>query len=185
MISKRTISSIFMMPTLKIPRDKLNKVGYINSYTDDVDKQYSYENSLYLLFKPKNIEEFREFLEGEYERTKQIIDEYDYTEGYVVIVYQLEGKWINDFNLIKEGKYSETSNLFKKLFPEKVNIFSQTNNKLKDSLQYMIFTKDNKLIDFWEDIIDTSLIVANDLEVWPTYDEVKETLNIKEIIENE
>ena len=181
MISKRTVSSIFMMPTLKIPRENLHKNGYINSYTDDSNKQYSYENALYLLFKPTDLSVFREFLDKEYERTKQIIDDYDYNDGYVVIVYELDSSWKEDFALIKKGKYSTTSNLFKKLFPERISKFSYPNSNLKDSLQYMIFTKDSRLIDFWEDKIDTSLIIANDLEVWPAYDLEKEMLNIDKI----
>ena len=34
------------------------------------------------------------------------------TNGYVVIVYKLNLKFKNDYNLIKEGKYSETSKKF-------------------------------------------------------------------------
>ena len=50
----------------------------------------------------------------------------------------------------EKGKYSTTSNLFKKLFPERISKFSYPNSNLKDSLQYMIFTKEQKFINLTE-----------------------------------
>ena len=75
---KKTITSIFMVPTLNVPKDALLNNGFLNAYVGDVDKDIQYENSVYLLFLPKDIEQFREFLDDEYERTESVIEDYDY-----------------------------------------------------------------------------------------------------------
>ena len=90
---KKTITSIFMVPTLKINRDKLKENGYLNGYMSDVRRDVQYQNAVYLLFQPSNLDKFREFLDDEYQRTKQLIDDYDYEDGFVVVVYTLDKKW--------------------------------------------------------------------------------------------
>ena len=51
---KKTITSIFIVPILKINKDDLKNNGYSNGYVEDGRKDVQYENSLYLLFKPNN-----------------------------------------------------------------------------------------------------------------------------------
>jgi len=96
-----------MVPTLNVPKDVLLDNGFLNAYVGDVDKDIEYENSVYLLFLPEDILKFREFLDDEYERTTTIIEDYDYLNGYVVIVYKLNMKWETNFDLIRQGRYSE------------------------------------------------------------------------------
>ena len=87
---KKTITSIFMVPTLKIDRDKLKENGYLNGYMSDVRRDVQYKDAVYLLFQPSNLDRFREFLINESERTRQLIDDYDYEDGFVVVVYTLD-----------------------------------------------------------------------------------------------
>ena len=75
---EKTITSIFMVPTLKIPKEQLLKNNFINGYIKDLNRDVQYENAVYLLFKPENIDIFREFVDSEYERTQQLIDDYNY-----------------------------------------------------------------------------------------------------------
>jgi len=119
---KKNITSIFMVPTLKVPKDALRSNGFINAYIKDAGREDQYADSIYLLFKPTDLDKFREFLDSEYERTKTVIEDYDYEDGFVVVVYQLSDKYKKDFNLIKQGKYSKTSTEFQKLFPKVVKI---------------------------------------------------------------
>jgi len=123
-------------------------------------------------------------LEEEYERTKQIIDDYDYNAGYVVIVYSLDNKWKKDFDLIKKSKYSETSKEFKNLFPEKITHFEKKTNQTQTSLQHLVFRKDKKLLAFWEEKLGTDMLTKNNLEIWSEFDVKKETLDIKKHYEN-
>jgi hypothetical protein len=182
---KKNITSIFMVPTLKVPKDALKSNGFINAYIRDARREDHYEGCIYLLFKPENLDKFREFLDSEYERTKTVIEDYDYEDGYVVVVYQLNDKYVKDFKLIKEGKYSKASIEFQKLFPRTVKIVKDGYAKDEISLQYRIFKKNEELINFWEEKlgIDLAQVVGDDFEVWEGWDEIKEVLNLDKIKE--
>ena len=151
---EKTITSIFMVPTLKIPKDQMSKNNFINGYIKDLNRDVQYENAVYLLFKPENIDVFREFVDSEYERTQELIDDYNYDDKHIVLVYQLDNNFKNDFDLIKQGKYSKTSKEFQKLFPEKLIISIKGYKKEEISLQYRIFNKTEDLLKYWEEILD-------------------------------
>jgi hypothetical protein len=179
---KKTITSIFIVPTLSIGKEKLVDNGFINGYIKDGEREVQYDNSIYILFKPENLDKFKEFLDEEYERTKSIIDDYDYEDGYVVVVYQLNSKLDKDIELIKQGKYSQTSPKFQEIFPKIVKL--KRNGLLKDevSLQYRIFNKTKDLIQFWEDKLDIEF--DDSYEVWDGFFEENETLNLDKLKEN-
>lgn len=180
----KTITSIFMVPTLKVPKDKLMNNGFINGFIKDEERP-DYKDCIFLLFKPKNLDKFREFLDEEYERTKHIIEDYDYEDGYVVVVYQLNPEFKEDFELVKKGKYSKTSDKFKNQFPKVVKVINEKGlHRDEVSLQYRIFNKSGDLIDFWKEKlnIDIEKIMGEDLEVWEGFDELRETLVISKFI---
>ena len=172
-----------MVPTLGVPYGKLNENGYINGYVDDLTHNSKYKNCVFVLFKPDDMDVFRNFLDTELERTKAIIEDYDYEDGYVVVVYQLNDKYKKDFKLIKQGKYSKTSVDFQKLFPKIVKIIRNGLNKDEISLQYRIFNKTEDLITFWEEKLGIHLegIVGKNFELWDVWDESKEILEIDKI----
>lgn len=176
---KKTITSIFMVPTLKVDRIKLMENGFINGYVSDVKKLPAYEGAVYLLFQPKDLDKFRDFLEGEYERTKDIIDEYDYEGGYVVVVYKLNPKFKSDFSLVKEGLYSKTSEKFQALFPKVVKIQKEGLKRDEISLQYRVFNKTEDLVKFWEDKLAVEF--DEDQEIWHGFILQDETLDIDKI----
>lgn len=176
---KKTITSIFIVPTLSIGREKLVDNGYINGYIKDGGREVQYENAVYLLFKPSNLDKFKEFLDEEYERTKQIIDDYDYEDGCVVVVYQLNPKLIDDVELIKQGKYSKTSSKFQEIFPKVVKIKKNYLQKDEISLQYRVFNKTEDLKQFWEDKLGVEF--DSDMEVWEGFFEENEILNFDKI----
>ena len=177
----KTITSIFMVPTLKIDREQLKNNNLINAYIKDGRKDVQYENAVYLLFKPENLDNFRDFLDKEYERTKQIIDDYDYENGFVVVVYSLDKKYSKDFSLIKLGKYSKTSAEFQALFPKIIKLMKGNLHRDEISLQYRIFNRTEDLIKFWEEKLD--VVFSNDQEVWEGFNEDKEVLNLNNIKE--
>jgi len=119
---KKTITSIFYVPTLKIPVGQLPANGFINGFVKDAQKDTVYEDAVYILFKPTNLDKFREFLNNEYDRTDTVIDDYDYSDNYVVVVYKLNPKFKSDFSLIRQSKYSKTSKEFQNLFPNTLMI---------------------------------------------------------------
>jgi len=176
---KKTITSIFMVPTLKVDKIALREIGFINAYVADKNKEHCYEDSVYLLFKPKSLTKFREFLEDEYERTKDIIDEYDYEDGYVVVVYKLNPKFKKDFELIKEGKYSYTSKEFQALFSKIIKVKKGGLSRDEVSLQFRIFNKTADLVKFWEDKLGVEF--DEDQEIWHGFVLENETLDIDKI----
>lgn len=180
---KKNITSIFMVPTLKVPKDALKNNGFINAYIKDADREDHYKDSIYLLFKPSDLDKFREFLDSEYERTKNIIEDYDYENGYVVVVYQLNEKFKKDFELVKVGRYSKTSKDFQRMFPKTIKLFKNGLVREEISLQYRIFNKAEDLIEFWEDKLGLNLqvTVGDEFEVWEGWDENRETLQINKI----
>lgn len=178
-LKRKTITTIFMVPPLKINRDELRENGFLNAYIKDIKRDVHYENCIYLLFKPENVDRFREFLDGEYERTKAVIDDYDYEDGYVVVVYQLNTKFKKDISLIRQGKYSKTSKEFQALFPKTVKIKKNGVNKEEISLQYRVFNRSKELVDFWEEKLGVSF--DDDQEIWFAFIEEEEILDIDKI----
>ena len=182
---KKNITSIFMVPTLKVPKDALRSNGFINAYIKDNRRDDVYKDSIYLLFKPTDLDKFREFLDNEYERTKAVIEDYDYEDGFVVVVYQLNDKYKKDYELIKQGKYSKTSAEFQKMFPKVVKIHRGGLHKDEISLQYRIFNRAEDLINFWQEKlgINLEIVAGPNFELWEGWDESKEILEIDKIKE--
>lgn len=178
---KKTITSIFMVPTLKIDREKLKGNDFLNAYIKDGKKDVQYKNAIYLVFHPKDLDKFKVFLDEEYERTKSIIDDYDYEGGFVVLVYELNKKFNKDFGLVKMGRYSKTSPEFQDLFPKVVKL--KTNGIQKDeiSLQYRIFNQTEDLREYWEEKLGVEF--DDSMEVWQGFIEENETLIIDKLKE--
>lgn len=178
MTIKKTITSIFLVPTLKIPKESLKDNEFINGYSNDKGSDLQYDDSIYLLFKPKNLDRFREFLESEYERTKDVLDDYNYEDGFVVVVYKLDVNFKSDFSLIREGKYSKTSPSFQALFPRVTKIVKNGLHRDEISLQYRIFNKTEDLVEFWEKEFGMSF--DKSYEVWNGFNIENETLDIEQ-----
>jgi hypothetical protein len=171
-----------MVPTLKINRENLMSNGFINGYAKDGRKDVQYENCIYLLFKPDDVDKFRDFLDGEYERTKSIVDDYDYEDGYVVVVYELSPKFKKDFELVRQSRYSKTSEEFQKLFPKIIKIKKNGVNREEVSLQFRVFNKTEDLKQFWEDKLGVEF--DDEVELWHGFFEENEVLNLDKIKEN-
>ena len=170
-----------MVPTLHVPKNALRDNGFINAFIKDPNRDIQYEDCVYLVFKPENIEKFREFLNNEYERTKSLVDEYDYEDGIVVLVYKLNKDFQKDFDIIKTGKYSKTSKTFQKQFPKKVTVVRLGLSSEEVSLQSRIFEKTPDLLEFWQEKLN--VVFEKDQEVWEGFDESLEILNLEKIKE--
>jgi len=177
---ERTITSVFMMPTLKIGRERLDENGFINAYIKDNSRQEQYKNCIYLLFKPTDLDKFKMFLDEEYERTKAVIDDYDYPDGYVVVVYELNMKWEADYHLIKQGRYSKTSKEFQNEIPKVVKILKDGLRRDEISLQHRIFRKSTDLKEYWERELGVNF--DDEMEVWQGWIIEKEILYIEKMV---
>lgn len=173
------MTTLFMVKPLGIGIEKLDKMGFINGFIQDVDHDCIYEDCVYLLFKPHDMDLFRDFIDSEYERTNNIVEDYDYQGGYVVMIYKLNPNFKNDYQLVRQGLYSKTSKDFQNLFPKIVKIMKNGKHRDEISLQYRIFNKTQDLITFWEDKL--GIRFSNDQEVWEGFHQERETLNINNI----
>ena len=171
-MTDRTITSIFMAPTLGIDLSILKENGYLNAYS--MSSYAPHDDAVYLLFKPLNIVKFNDWLEAEFDRTEFIIEDFDHPGGYVIVVYKLNPDFKKDFDLIKLGKYSKTSRSFQKLFPLKVQIEGKKEEDY--SLQYRIFNKTPDIVELLETKYDITL--NKDSEVWELFELEKETLKL-------
>lgn len=178
---KKTITTIFMVPTLRIPRDKLLENEFVNAFIKDSRKEIQYDGCIYLLFKPKDLDNFKDFLDEEYMRTKSVVDDYDYENGYVVVVYELNKKFKKDFELIKLGKYSKTSLEFQEMFPKIIKMMKGHLHRDEISLQYRVFNRTEDMIQYWEDKL--GVVFGNEQEVWHGFEEEQEILDINNIKE--
>lgn len=173
----KTITSIFIMPTVYPSVVDLKTYGYINAFGVDEEKDLQYENAIYALFKPKDLKMFNSFLEKEYKRTSLIIEDYNYGKEHVVIVYKQLPKFKEDYDLIKEGKYSKTSKEFQSLFPKTVYVYNNSITNEEYSIQYKIFNKTADLVQYWENKIGQKL--SPEQEYWDIYDKNNETLKLE------
>ena len=176
---KKTITTIFMVPTLKITSGRLTSNGFINGYCKDSHRDIQYENAVYLLFQPKDLDRFRSFLDIEYERTKSVIEDYDYEDGYVVVVYKLDPEYQKDFDMIRQGKYSLTSKAFQSLFPQKMTQKRSGLRKEQWTLQFMVFNRRQEMITYWENKLGMRL--DKNQELWHMFSEEEETLDLNKI----
>ena len=176
-----TLTSIFIVPTLKIDKSKLIDNNFINAYIKDVNKEVQYKDAAYLVFKPEDFDDFQDFVNGEYDRTPHIIDDYDYDGGFVVLVYTLNPLYMEDFELVKQGKYSETSKDFQELFPKIVKVIMNGMYKDEVSFQHKVFSKSEDLKEYWEEKLNMTF--DEKMEVWQVFNEKNEVLDIEKIKE--
>lgn len=176
---KRTISAIFIVPTLSIDRTALKDNGFLNAYVKDEIREVQYKNAVHVLFRPENLDKFKLFLDNEYERTKNVIEDYDYEGGFVVIVYNLDPKFKADYGLVKLGKYSKTSPVFQAMFPKTVKVTMNGFQKDDTSLQYRVFNKTADLKTYWEEKLGVDF--DDTMEVWEGWLDENEILNIEKL----
>lgn len=177
---KRNNTSIFIVPTLEIPQGSLIENGYINGFITDKIRESSYKNCIFMLFKPPDFDKFSEFLENEYENNKNIVEDYNYEKGYIVVVYSQKEEYIKDYELIKQGAYSKTSKKFQDEFPQLVKVIRRGIINNEPSLQMRIFKKHQELIDFWEKRLGIEF--KDDYEVWEGFNNENEELTIDKLI---
>ena len=84
-----------------------------------------------------------------------------------------------DFYLIRQGRYSETSKKFQKIFPKAVKIKKNGLHRDEISLQYRVFNKTDDMIEYWEDKIGIDW--DESLEVWEGFDKSREILDINKL----
>jgi hypothetical protein len=183
---KMTISSIFLVPTMGIERQKLNKNGFVNSYLFCDIIPIDFDNyCLYLLFKigenNSSFEEFLVFLKQNIQG--EIIYEYETVDNFFIIVCKLDEVLNEDIEKILNGNYSKISDKLLNRIPKFINIDTRFGKTKEYSFAYMIYKKNKILKEMWEKILDIKL--DEDSEVWDKKTIEDETLSFQKIAEME
>ncbi len=106
---KTTISRVFMVRTLGLQKDVLDKYGFINSFSKDQSAGIEFNKDFVILaFRPSNQTQFQQFVNSETRRTQLLIRNYSYPCGIKMLVYKLDPRFAADFELVRQGKYSKT-----------------------------------------------------------------------------
>jgi hypothetical protein len=180
---KLNVSTIFLLYPLGIKYQGLKGLGFLNAYLED--SEFSWEGDVVLLlFKPKNVFRFQFWVEQEKERTPAFIDEYDYEEGFTVLVYQFPIELKEDLELIKQGKYSRVSKAYIATVPESSNVVvkdSEGKDRYAFCAARLIVHKDPEWIKIVEEML--GLAIHPSQEFWLKMKKEKETLNISRIRE--
>lgn len=130
-----------------------------------------YEDCIFLLFKPTNVQNFNLFTE---EYRNRIVDEYD-RSGHVILVFKLPEKFRKDIDTVMTGKFSKTSKEYQQEIPTYVKMTGTDGQPVDEmTIQHKIFKKEQEVKDYWKDEYDLKFEPED--EVWEFYPE-REILN--------
>lgn len=174
---KKNCTTIFLLPSIGHTRQKLLQYGFLSAYLDDITHETHHENAVYVLFKPSKMLEFHKFMENEYRKSSLIMEDYDYEGGYIVVIYKINEKFLPDYYLFLEGKYSQFSKDYIKLFPVKIPVVRSDGRRvLVTSLQHRLFNRTADIKELWEKRIGEK--IPDGMELWSIPDMSKEVLDI-------
>lgn len=175
---KSNVSCVFILPVLKIGKRKLESLGLVDTYLLNGEESMVYENCIHLLFKPSSISRFNDFLMEEKQKRASIVDENDYPGGLVLITYQLPSRFKEDYDLIWQGKYSETSKEYQEMFPKTVKVTTSAGHLVTEmSGQHMVFSRYQPMRRKLEEELGAEL--SEDQELWTIPDIERETFKLK------
>jgi hypothetical protein len=174
-VRNSNISELFILPVLGIPKHLLLQNSFINCYLFNEEEDIKYENCLYLLFKPKNMEWFNNFVASEEDRGANILEEYDYGGIYTMLVYNIPEKFRKDVDVVLQGKYSKVSKEYKDMFPKLIS------DGVKESLglAWCVLHKKEYIKKYWEEELDMIFPVEN--EYWKLYEISSESFNVNKL----
>lgn len=174
---KKNCTTIFLLPSVGHTRQNLLKHGFLAAYLDDVNHEIHYEEAIYMLFKPEDTLAFQKFLENEYKKASLILEDYDYEGGYVIVVYRIHEKYLPEYQLFLEGKYSKFSQGYINMFPTDILVEdSRGLTTMSKSLHYHIFNRTKEIKEYWEKKVGQS--IPDDMELWSSPDMDREVLDI-------
>lgn len=175
---RKNCTTIFLLPGIGHTRQELLKYGFQAAYLDDINHSVHYENAVYVLFKPENRLIFDNFVLKEHNTAKQLLEDYDYEGGYTVMVYLFNERFMPEYDLFLQGKYSEFRPEYIKLFPKTVKVMDPEirMETMKTSLQQHIFTRSKLIKKYWEKKIGEK--IPDNMELWSSPDMSKEVLDI-------
>lgn len=186
LLNDKTNTTLFLVPALEIPEHILKQMGFVNSFLVDKNKSYNKKDKtikVVCLFKPRAKAMFASHLE-DLDEEGLVLDEYDYPEGHVVVVFKFPERYRKDYELFMQGKYSKFSSEFKKIFPEKNR--SYEDGKFDYTLHFHIFKRTPGMREFIEDDLGIEIDREDkSFEYWGIPDSKREELDISNYLKYE
>jgi len=173
-----TTTSLFLLPVFGIDNKVLSGNGFINGYIGDINETQPEGNVLFCLFQPVDVDAFNLWLDKIEDIT---LYDYDYEDGYVVVVLKFPKEFDADYKLITEGKYSRTSKAFQGLFPKTIEFQVDGVLYSTEHITYRVFNKLPALKKEIEEYYEVTL--DKDTEYYLAFNPEKEILNILTIME--
>jgi hypothetical protein len=156
----------------KLSTSVIRDFGFVDAYVKDKYHETDYSHPLHLLFKQDHaMTSFRDFIQSEYERGL-LLEDYDYPEGYIVLLYDYPDVFKSDYDKILRGEYSKTSKDFQACFPDNVIV----DGEKQITMYYRTFNKSEDLREALEKKYGFKL--PEQSEVWksPYVDEVPDVI---------
>lgn len=170
--TKFTKTTIFLLPmfgyhVLNLPKN------FINAYLNDLDNPYILivQNPVFLLFADSN--------EKDWKLCQKVLNNHDnfyakYYAGYdtkkeidlIMYVFSVPGKFVGDYHLFLQGKYSQFSREFVEIYPK--NIIDR-NNTIIPIPSYLAISKDQMYRKHLEYSLDC--FIEDESELWSIPDE--------------
>lgn len=184
-MKKNTKTSTFLFPLLEIPKNifacniknSFNRVIYdsrfINAYLRDENIDNYLKEHIFVLIENYQDKDFSTFY-STMTAFPNYVDDYE-VNGCLIVIYKVPDNNLEDYNLIINGKYSQVSELGKKL------ILSNHFYHGKSVTIALVLAKSSSLRDSWEQQLSKfskPQAIANlgDQEVWSILTEEKEII---------
>lgn len=178
--TRANCSTIFLLPGIGLFKRDIEKQGFLSAYIDDVNHSIHYDNAVYVLYRPDDIDIFQEFLKKEKGRTPLLLEDYDYEGGYIVTVYGFPVRFIPEYKHFLKGAYSKFSTGYKEIFPTSIQLVDEAGDlKWYITLQYHIFNRTDAIKNYWENKIGQ--ILTPEMECWSKPNMENEVLNINDL----
>lgn len=176
-------SGMFLLPGLEFPNKEYVDFGLENCYLfcPEIGKSNEKEIHLYLLFQPKTKEEKEEYEKQENFINDSILEIYELDDDYILLVVVFPDKFKKDFSLFMEGRYSEFTKEYKKLFEGVTEVIRKVSNQLvpfqDNSLAFKIINRIKSFKDLYKRSYNVEL--QDNEEWWKAWDMDKEILNLE------
>lgn len=115
-----------------------------------------------------------------WEKNLTLIEDYDYPNGYTVLVLRFPEQFRKDYELYLEGKFSKFSVEYKQKMPEQTEAIVDGRKIPGMSTPYMVVHKEERMRKFWEQQFNCYIDPKD--EYWGIPNVEKETLDIDKIL---
>lgn len=156
-----TKSYTYVLPMLS-PYIDIRKDSLINTFIGD-ENAPEYNNHIFLLYKFSGAQPFLRY-EDYLEHSKLFVKTYDPDKNHVMYVFNVPSLYQHEYNLFKQGKYSELSYDYKVIIFEFHNIYDSEHKVAK------VLFKNQDLKEELEDRINEELPKGAELSSVPDLD---------------